>query len=260
LTAFYDLHTHILPGVDDGPTNIEDSVAMARVAAEDGTVAILATPHNQDVTQNHSIDYIKNLVEKFRQELKSKNVQIEILLGMENHLEPNLPQHVSDGNALPINATRYILVELPFTIYPNHTEEVLFKLRLQGLTPVIAHPERNSEIQRNPLILKSLVEEGILAQVTAGSLLGSFGREAKKSSETLLRRGLVHIIASDTHHYFGPRNPALSAGVAAAARIVGDQRAQNMAGNTPKAILNNEVVEIEPITDMVFPKPWWRFW
>jgi len=245
--GYYDLHAHILPGVDDGPKDMVDSIEMARVAAKDGTAVLLATPHNKDVNQDHSVAYVRDLIKEFARQLQSNNVQLQLLLGMENHIEPDLPEQVKEGRALTVNSSRYILVELPFTSYPRFASDVIFKLQLQGLTPIIVHPERNTVIQRYPSTLESLVEKGILAQVTAGSLLGVFGPEPKKSSEVLLKRNLLHFIASDTHHHLGPRNPTLTMGMEAAAKVVGHERARAMVIDTPRAVVNNQPVEIEPL-------------
>lgn len=257
MTGYYDLHAHILPGVDDGPEDMADSVEMARMAAANGTDVLVATPHKKDVNENHSVDYVRSLVQEFARQLKSNNIPLQLLLGMENHLDPDLPKDTKEGKALSINGSRYILVELPFTSYPHYAQETLFQLQLQGLTPVIVHPERNSEIQKRPSLLQALVEKGALSQVTAGSLLGLFGAEARRSSEMLLRRNLVHIIASDTHHHKGTRNPGLAQGVEAAARIVGSEKARAMVEDTPRAVVNNQPVEIEPPTKDS-ARSWWR--
>ena len=246
MPKYYDLHAHILPGVDDGPSDMSDSVTMAQVAAENGTSLLLATPHKRDVNLNHSIGHVKQLLEEFRREIRSKNIPIDVVLGMENHLDTGLPQDVEDGRALTVNSTRYVLVELPSTTYPQYVNDVLLELQAQGLAPIIVHPERNPEIQKRPALLKALVGEGMLAQVTAGSLTGDFGSRAKGSAEVLLDKGLVHVIASDTHHHLGHRTPVLTEGIAAAARIVGSRRALDMVGRIPKAILDDQAVEAQP--------------
>ncbi len=258
--AFYDLHAHILPGVDDGPKTMEDSVKMARIASEDGIRGLLATPHSKDVNEDHSVDYITSLINDLGQELRGRGIQLELFLGMENYLVPDLAQQVSQGRALTLNGSRYILVELPFTAYPTYVNDVLFHLQLQGLIPVIAHPERNTQIQKNPSILASLVERGVLAQITAASILGGLGADAKRSSRTLLRMGLVHVIASDTHHHLGPRIPVLSRGMTAAAKIVGPERARSMVEGSPKALLEDSALEIESPCGMEPSRPWWHLW
>ena len=256
----YDLHSHILPGVDDGARSVEETVAMARVAADNGTTVILATPHSKDVNENWSADYVRKLVRDVNAELQSNGIELTLLPGMETHLELYLPEWVTDGRALPINDTRYILVELPFFGHPNYAEEVLFQLQLQGLTPVLAHPERIEVIQNNPDMLAGFVRRGMLSQITAGSLLGYFGEDVRRFTVGIMERGLVHVIASDAHFADGPRSPKLLPGVEAAAKIVGEERALAMVVDVPKAILEGLPVQVDRPEEAQEPRRWWRPW
>ena len=232
-----DLHCHILPGLDDGPLRMDESVEMAMAAYRDGTRLIAATPHNRDVVQRSSVIAARDLVSRLKRELKKRSVPLTVLFGMENHLEMDTVEQVDMGGAWPIEGTCFILIELPFEIYPFHTQETLQKLMALGLRPVIVHPERNIPIQRNPRLLADLVAGGALSQVTAGSLTGAYGETVQGVSEELLRRGLAHILASDGHAARGERAPLLSAGVEAAARLVGMPAARRMVEDLPRAII-----------------------
>ena len=233
---------------------------MARVAAGDGTKVMLATPHRRDVTERSSVSHVRAPLDDMNAEIRSHGIDLTLLLGMENHLDVDIPDEVSAGRALPINGSRYIRVEMPFFGRPNYAEEVLFKLQLQGLTPVLAHPERIEAFQREPELLTRLVERGSLVQITAGSILGRFGRPVRRFTHTLLQGGLVHVIASDTHFPDGPRSPVMSDGVAAAAEVVGQERASAMVVDTPKAILENLSVDIEPPRERKRSRRWWQPW
>ncbi len=255
----YDLHAHILPGVDDGAKTVEDTIAMARVAAETGPLEMLCTPHRKDITENFSVAYIQDLIAKMNAELKAQNIGLQFLLGMENHLDIDLPAEFVAGRALKINGSRYALVELPFFGKANFIEDTLFKIQLQGITPVLAHPERLECFQKEPDLLAKFVESGMLSQVTAGSVVGHFGEKVKKITNGMLKRGLVHILSSDTHFPHGPRSPKLPPGVEAAALIVGKERAHAMVVDTPRAILRNEIVKITSPSDLEEPrKKWWK--
>ena len=256
----YDVHAHILPGIDDGPKTLDESLSMAAVAAEHGTRFMLCTPHRRDVAENSSVDYIRGLVAEFNDELKAKGIELELLLGMENHLDLELPEDLSTGKALSMNGGRYCLVELPFVGRPNYIEDVLFRLQVQGVTPVLAHPERIEAVQRDPEMLAGFVERGMLSQVTAGSVEGHFGKKARDLTRTLLRRRLVHILASDTHFAVGRRSPMLLPGVEAAADIVGEAEALAMVVDTPRAVLEDLPVEVGPTRQDEGPERWWRFW
>ena len=156
---------------------------------------------------------------------------------MENHLELDTAEQVDSGLAIPIQGTHYILIELPFEFYPFYVEEVLFKLQIGGLRPIIVHPERNLAIQDDPQILANLVHKGALAQITAASITGAFGKESLKSSRDLLQKNLVHIIASDGHTARSTRKPIISSGVVEASKAIGHEAARNMVEKTPQAIL-----------------------
>ena len=234
-----DLHTHILHGLDDGPSSMEESVEMALTACRDGTRVMVATPHNRDVVHRSSVLAARALAARLNRELTARSVPLKALFGMENHLEMDTPEQVDRGAALPIEGTRFILIELPFEIYPFHTEDTLMKLLEMGLRPILAHPERNLPIQRNIDLLAGLVSREVLVQITAGSLAGYFGETVREVSSELLRRGLAHVIASDGHAARGDRAPLLSPGVEAAAMLVGERAARRMAEDTPRAIVED---------------------
>ena len=256
----YDLHAHILPGVDDGARTREETLMMARVAAEHGTKVILATPHRRDVTQRSSVAHIRELVDDTNGRLRQEGLELSILLGMENHLDIDLPDEIGRGRALSMNGSHYVLVEMPFFGRPNYVEDVLFQIQVQGLTPVLAHPERIEAFQQDVGLLVRFVERGMLSQITAGSILGRFGTRARRFTDALLRRGLVHIIASDTHFPDGPRSPKLPEGVDAASRIVGREKAMEMVLDTPRAILEDRTVVPDPPVQDVRSRRWWTFW
>ena len=232
-----DLHCHILPGIDDGPSTMEQAVGMAIAARQDGTRTIVATPHSRDVNERASIACVRAVARRLNAELRARSVPLHVLLGMENHLALDTPEQVDAGAGLPIEGTRCILIELPFELYPYYTGDTLRNLRLRGLLPIVVHPERNRAVQRNPQLIAGLVQDGARSQITAGSLTGDMGLDAQRSAEELLRLGLAHVIASDGHAPRGPRAPLLSRGVAAAAAIVGEEAARRMVDSVPRALL-----------------------
>ena len=239
-----DLHTHILPGVDDGPATLEESIEMALIAYGDGTRTLVASPHSRDVNERSSIAVARSLVERLNRELLARSVSLEVVLGMENHLAMDTPDQVDNGRALPIQGTRYILVELPFEFFPFYAEDALLKLRLRGLRPIVVHPERNLAVQKNPQLLANMARNGTLFQITAGSISGLLGRDPQRTSRELLQRNLAHVIASDGHAARGARAPVLSHGVAAAAEIIGDEAARRMVESVPQAILQDRAPDL----------------
>ena len=238
----YDLHTHILPGVDDGAKTREETLVMSRVAAATGTRTILATPHRRDVTENWSVDHIRRLTVDMNAQNQEHGVELSLAVGMENHLSPDLPHEIAEGRALTMNGSRYILVEMPFFGRPNYIEASLSEIQQSGLVPVLAHPERIEAFQQDPHLLARFIERGMLSQITAGSLVGYWGERVKQFTRELLYRGMAHVMASDTHAPTGRRSPELLPGIEAAVRVVGADAATAMAVDTPLAILEDRPV------------------
>ncbi len=256
----YDIHAHILPGVDDGAKTPEETLAMCRIASETGTCSILATPHRKDVTESSSVDHLRNLVVEMSQQNRANGVELTLALGMENHLDASLPEEINSGRALPINGTHYILVEMPFFGRPNYVEETLFRIQVEGLTPVLAHPERIEAFQRDPELLRRFIDRGMISQITAGSIIGYFGGEVQRFTHSLLRRNMAHVMASDTHYPRGDRSPRLNVGIETAARIVGRESAVEMVTDTPRAIVEGRPVSLGATRGPDERSRWWQIW
>lgn len=247
-----DLHTHILPGVDDGARNLDESLAMARLAQADGVSHIVATPHVP--FSGLHIKTMEERLEELRQALTENRLDLQLSLGTEISLEPDMIQWLAEGMACPLGATRYVLAELPFFGYPPYVEDVIFQLQVKGYRPILAHPERNAELAATPDRLGALVERGVLTQITTTSLLGGFGAAARNAAVEFLQRGWAHVLASDAHSATH-RPPILSEGVRAAERIVGDQ-AWDLVSANPAAILNGD--EVEPPRPVKKARRWPR--
>ena len=242
----YDLHAHILPGVDDGAVTPEDTLAMSRVAAETGTKVVLATPHRKDVTEDWSVPYLRSLIADMNAQNQAHGVDLSLVLGMENHLDTDLPAEIAAGRALPMNGTRYILIEMPFFGRAGFLEDTLSEVQSMGLIPVLAHPERIEAFQEDPELLRRFLKNGMLSQITSGSVIGFWGEEVKKFTHSLLEQRMAHVMSSDTHHSNGGRSPRMDVGLERAADIVGYEVAQAMLLDTPRAILNDEPLDVEP--------------
>ncbi len=236
-----DIHCHILPGLDDGPDTMEESLAMAEMALQDGIRITVATPHMLNGLYENDLESVQEDVLNLQEALKRRGLPLEIRVGGDVHVLPGMVEAVRAGRAVTIdNMGKYLLVELPSNSIPEGVKEEIFQLKLHGITPIITHPERNALILRDPLILEEFVEMGSLAQLTAMSLTGGFGRVARQGAETLLKRGLAHVISSDAHSVYD-RPPLLSKAVEAAAAILGSfDEAEQMVKHTPAAVLEGE--------------------
>ena len=161
---------------------------------------------------------------------------------MENHLDTDLPAEIEAGRALPMNGTRYILIEMPFFGRPGYIEDTLSEVQSMGLVPVLAHPERIEAFQHDRGMLKRFIEKGMLSQITSNSLTGFWGEEVRDFTRWMLRKGMAHAMASDTHQATGGRSPRMDVGLEPAADIVGLDAALAMLVDTPKAILEDKQV------------------
>lgn len=194
-----DIHCHILPGLDDGAQSLEDSLTMAKQAAKEGIETIIATPHLNQQYDNRKQVIVEKVAE-LNGALKKAGVNVKILPGQEPRIYGEIIADYEKDEIQTLNGTHYLFIEFPSNHVPKYSEKLLFDLQLKGLTPVIVHPERNSELMEHPDVLYNLVEKGALTQVTASSLCGYFGKKIKTFSEQLIEANLTHFLASDAHN------------------------------------------------------------
>ena len=226
-----DIHCHILPDIDDGPTTFEESVAMARLAAADGIDVIVATPHvNEKI---YDPVEISRRASWLRHLLRQQEIPVTIMTGA----DVNTVFAAEQVKDFTINDTEYILVEFPHTHLPGNARDILFQYQVNGLKPIITHPERNPSISAKPELLMDLLSDGIYVQVTGGSVTGEFGRDAQGCAHHLLREGVVDVLATDAHATTY-RRPVLSKGMEAAAEIVGKEAAKKMVFGNPLKIIS----------------------
>lgn len=238
---------------------MEDSLAMAEMAVSDGIRTIVATPHTLNKTYTNPFHHVVDAVDRMRDVLSREQIPLNLLPGSDAHVCPKMVDRIEGGDAGTINGNgRYLLVEFPPQIIPPGANDVLFQLRLKGMTPIITHPERNLAIQHRLEILQDLVASGCLVQVTAMSITGEFGEEAMVCVHRMLEMRLAHVIASDAHSR-DTRRPVLSHAVEAAADIMGSRSAaEDMVRGRPAAILAGEAVVLpEPCRPK--KKRWWFF-
>lgn len=192
-----DFHSHILPGVDDGSSSIDMTMEMLENSLQQGVEYICATPHF--ITGEYEIT-LEEYEEKLKLIREKASGNINIIQGLEIYINPELPKLYSEKKVWGYNNKKYVLVELPMQQYPIYTEKVFYELRLLGATPVLAHPERNLSIMKNPNLLVDIVEQGNLAQMNAGSIVGIYGSDIKKFAEKLVSMNLIHMLGSDGHN------------------------------------------------------------
>ncbi|MRH41242.1 tyrosine protein phosphatase [Aquibacillus halophilus] len=196
-----DIHSHILPHLDDGASHTEESVAMAKEAVSQGIHTIIATPHHLNGRyENYKTDIISQ-VKSLNERLLEENIPLTVLPGQETRINGQMTNDLEQGHLLPLNETSgYLFVELPSNSVPRYTSKLLFDLQVQGYKPIIVHPERNKELIEDPDQLYEFVKNGTLTQVTAASVTGKFGKKIQKFTHRLIEANLTHFIASDAHN------------------------------------------------------------
>ena len=253
-----DLHSHILPGVDDGPAAIEGSLALARAAAAAGTATIVATPHvNEDrlIAPAH----IPRAAAALDERIRAEGIELEVVPGGEIALRRLLDLTEEELASLGLGGGPYLLLESPFAGVADDFEAVIEDVLARGHRVLLAHPERCPTFQRDPGRLAPLVEAGVLVQLTAGALTGDFGSRVRASALELLRAELVHVIASDAHND-GMRPPGI---LDAVAEIEADmpgigERADWMCREVPAAILAGDPIPEPAPLPAVRPGAWRR--
>src|SRR6266568_8445993 len=233
-----DTHLHILPGIDDGPETIEESIALARVLVQEGIHSAFATPHYNDEFPRRSAMEIQARVNDMQRVLDGQNIPLQLFAGHEALIGPGLIEDIQAGRLATLNRSRYLLLELWNNSWLPETERVIFELRAFGITPILAHPERYRVFQKELDRLGLLLRQGVLVQITASSLVGMQGRTAQRTAEKLLKRGVVHFIASDAHGLHR-RPPVIAQSLCQAVQLIGQVKTQQLIEGWPMVIINN---------------------
>lgn len=233
-----DLHSHILAGIDDGAVDLAASVAMARAFVDDGVSVLACTPHILPGLYQNTGPQIRAAVKVLQAELDHRGIGLSLVTGADNHVVGDFVSGLQRGHLLTLADSRYVLVEPPHHVVPPRLEELFFDIQAAGYVPILTHPERLSWIKTNYAIVERLCDSGAWMQITAGSLLGAFGKSAQYWAERMLDEARVHILATDAHD-INRRPPNLAAGREAAALRVGADEAEKLVVTRPRGVLAN---------------------
>lgn len=250
-----DLHSHILPAIDDGAQDWQTSLAMMAIAEEAGTKIIVATPHSHDFWRPKATpgDLMPQLVKEANQRAQQAGLQIAVLPGQECHIAHDLVSDLKAGKWLTLGMSRTVLLELPFMMWPHMVDSIVFDLQIAGYIVLLAHVERYQAVQKDPNLLLPLIERGVYTQINTSSILGHFGPGGEKTAQQLLEHNLTHVIASDAHTTRG-RCPGLQKARDKAATWIGDAAAQQMCLDTPQALLRGEAPSVPTARQVDPPK------
>ena len=244
-----DIHSHIIPGVDDGSPDLETSLGLLRMAAENGTTDIIATPHVIDVSTTLTWDAIRRYVEALQKEADDRGIPIKIHPGAETELNWDLLELIrQDHSAFCLAGSRYCLMEMPSLMLPPHLEEMIYELQLLDIVPVLAHPERQMQLMEQPQKLLDLLHRGCVAQSNGGSLTGVFGPKVHNNVHRLLNRNMIAFMGSDAHN-LRHRNTDLKGAREKLEQHWGAEAATELLETRPLHILQNKALPPELYAD-----------
>jgi protein-tyrosine phosphatase len=233
-----DLHSHLLPGCDDGAADLETALAMARRAVDDGVRVMACTPHILPGLYSNDANGIDARVAALREALGEADIDLTLVVGADVHIAPDLREKLRDGTVPTLNGSRYFLLEPPHQVMPPQLENLVGSLIGAGFVPILTHPERLAWTRFHYDVINRINAAGCLMQITAGSLTGSLGRTPQYLAERMLDEGRVDIIASDAHN-LRARAPGLSKAREIVTARHGGELAEDLVIHRPMRILRD---------------------
>jgi len=257
-----DLHQHLLPGLDDGSPDLDTSIAMARMAVEEGITHVIATPHASS-RYDFQPALIAERLAVLRSSLAERGIPLQLATGCDFHMSyENIRDALAHPRKYTLNASAYLLVELPDLAISPHVSELFYQLRLSGMVPILTHPERNPRLQSDIERLKDWLRHDLLVQVTAGSVLGQMGKAAERMAHMLLANRWVHFLATDAHDV-RHRPPQMCEAHDLVAERYGGEYADRLCTGNPLAVFEGRDLpeQDEPLHlygDEMAGQPWWK--
>lgn len=242
---FVDIHSHILPGIDDGAADTDAALDMLELSlAEGGDNITLVTPHYICGSLKNDRSIVVDKLAELKSAAAERGLKVNLHCGNEIFLSTEVPELLNNDEICTLAGSSYVLVELPMMSVPDYADEVLYRLKLHGYKPIIAHPERNHQIMSDPNILYDFVCKGIYSQVNASSLKGVYGKKVMEIALNLIRHNLVHFVASDAHSCRG-RSPKLQRAYNMVNTCFGKKTADRLFTENGLAVLGNRAIEAE---------------
>lgn len=238
-----DIHSHILYGIDDGSKSIEESINIIKEHIKMGFTDIVVTPHyiENSKYETNNIDK-ENILNKLKEELKKQNIKINLYLGNEVFVNNNLEELIKKQEISTINNSKYLLIEFPMNEKPNDINNIIYELKIKGIIPIIAHPERYDYVEKNPNLVLEWIEEGALLQSNYGSIIGVYGSGPQKTIKKLLKKDLIDFLATDIHY---PNNKIylnMDKIRKKIKKIISEERFIELANTNPKRIIENKEI------------------
>lgn len=238
---YFDIHTHVLSGIDDGAENFETSMEMLRIAAAHGTEGMILTPHNKPTGRWAGGEKIAKLSELLKKEAEKEKLPVSLYCGNELYYRSGLTEEIMQGKVCTLADSDYVLIEFnPMDDY-DYIRNGIYSLLTGGYHPILAHVERYSKVCTGTARVEDLIKMGAYIQVNAGSIMGNFGLSAKLFTRKLLSRQLVHFVASDAHDT-EKRSPKLSECAALIGKKYGEDYQRELLYENPMHVIRNEYI------------------
>ena len=238
-----DMHCHILPGIDDGASDLEEALEMARIAESEGIKKIVNTSHFHPEFKYTMGEELVEAINSFNVALKANKIDLEVLIGNEIYYTDEIIEELHNLNFHTLNNSKYLLIEFSPMNVPKNLADVVYEVKLKWYIPVLAHVERYNNIIENPNIIYDCIKEGAIIQVNASSILGKHGKEIKKVSDILLDNNMIHIVASDAHGS-ERRRPQLREAYEFVKNKYSEETADNLFKNNQSLIIENKDIII----------------
>ena len=242
-----DIHCHLLNEVDDGSRDVIESLTSLKLAEEAGFTDIILTPHYIENYYENDFQTIKPKIAELKKKLYDNNILVKLHQGNEVYYSEQIGKMIKDGIVSKLARSRYLLFELPLKSRVLNLEEIVFQIKEAGCVPILAHPERYLFVQKNPNIIKDLISKGVLIQSNYGSIIGQYGKEAKKTLIKLLKNNMVHFLGTDTHrqgyiygHFYRIEKEFL--------KYISEEKMLELTTTNAENILENNTIKIEEPT------------
>ena len=240
-----DIHSHILPNIDDGSRSIEETFNLIKEAKNVGFDVIVSTSHYMEGYYETNVPEREVWVNAIYENLQAKNIDVNLYLGNEIYMSENIIKLLEERKASTINDTSYVLFELPLNIEPMNLYDVIYEMQQYKLVPILAHPERYTFVQKEPELVYDLVEKGLLMQANYGSIIGQYGKKAQMIVKKFFEGNLIHLLGSDVHRQntIYPKIPQALSEINA---LVGEEKLEELTTINPGLVLQNKKIDIEP--------------
>ena len=239
-----DIHCHIIPNIDDGAKNLDDALAMAKIAYSEGIRKIVNTSHCNSKFESIKGKELCERIKEFNEILKANNIDIEVLIGNELYYNEDTINIIEQKEFYTLNNSKYLLIEFSPIMFPKNLVDIIYEIKMRGYVPILAHIERYKEVHENINMIYDCINEGALIQVNSSSIIGKNGKEIERVCEILLDNNMVHFIATDAHSSTR-RRPIINETYDYIVKKYGEKKAKILFTQNPYKIIEDEPISIE---------------